>query len=51
MNKAVTLGELKASGYQTRSVKDEMRATLIKKLRSGEKLLNYAVEKYGVDVQ
>lgn len=38
MNKAVTLGELKASGYATRSVKDEMRANLIKKLRSGERL-------------
>ncbi len=38
MNKAVTLGELKASGYQISSVKDEMRANLIKKLRSGERL-------------
>jgi len=38
MNKAKTLGELKASGYQTRSVKDEMRANLIGKLKSGEKL-------------
>ena len=38
MNKAVTLGELKSSGYQTRSVKDEMRANLIGKLRSGEQL-------------
>ena len=38
MNKAKTLGELKASGYQARSVKDEMRANLIKKLKSGEKL-------------
>ncbi len=38
MNKAVTLGELKASGYKARSVKDEMRANLIKKLQSGEKL-------------
>ena len=38
MNKAQTLGELKTSGYATRSVKDEMRANLIKKLRSGEKL-------------
>jgi magnesium chelatase subunit I len=38
MNKAVTLGELRASGYASRSVKDEMRANLIKKLRSGEKL-------------
>lgn len=38
MNKAVTLGELRASGYDSRSVKDEMRANLVKKLRSGEKL-------------
>ncbi len=38
MNKAVTFGELKAGGYQTRSVKDEMRANLIKKLRASEKL-------------
>lgn len=38
MNKAVTLGELKKSGYASRSVKDEMRANLIKKLRAGEKL-------------
>jgi magnesium chelatase subunit I len=38
MNKARTLGELKASGYLSRSVKDEMRANLIKKLRTGEKL-------------
>ena len=38
MNKAVTLGELRASDFQTRSVKDEMRANLIKKLRNGERL-------------
>lgn len=38
MDKAKTLGELKASGYLSRSVKDEMRANLIKKLRTGEKL-------------
>jgi len=38
MNKARTLGELKSSGYAARSVKDEMRANLIKKLKSGEKL-------------
>ncbi|MET0752917.1 MAG: magnesium chelatase [Pyrinomonadaceae bacterium] len=38
MNKAVTLGELKQSDYASRSVKDEMRANLIKKLKSGEKL-------------
>jgi magnesium chelatase subunit I len=38
MSNPKTLGELRASGYQSRSVKDEMRANLIKKLRSGEKL-------------
>jgi magnesium chelatase subunit I len=38
MTKAVTLGELKASGYVSRPVKDEMRANLIEKLRNGEKL-------------
>jgi magnesium chelatase subunit I len=38
MNKAVTLGELKQTNYASRSVKDEMRANLIKKLRSGERL-------------
>lgn len=38
MNKSKTLGELKSSGYQPRSVKDEMRANLIKKLKNKEKL-------------
>src|SRR6478672_22598 len=33
-----TLRELKASGYRTRSVKDELRANLIKKIRAGERL-------------
>src|SRR5688572_25506879 len=33
-----TLGELKASGYAVRSVKDEMRSNLIAKIRTGEKL-------------
>jgi magnesium chelatase subunit I len=33
-----TLGELKTSGYKSVSVKDELRANLIKKLQSGEKL-------------
>src|ERR671916_2064002 len=33
-----TLRELKAVRYQTRSVKDELRHNLIKKLRAGEKL-------------
>ena len=36
--KAATLGELKKSGYRPRSVKDEIRANLLKKLRSGETL-------------
>src|SRR6185369_8555958 len=35
---ARTLGELRASGYASRPVKDEMRANLIEKLRSGELL-------------
>jgi magnesium chelatase subunit I len=35
---AKTLGDLKNHGYRTRSVKDELRGNLIKKLRSGEKL-------------
>jgi magnesium chelatase subunit I len=35
---AKTFGELKQSGYQSVSVKDELRANLIKKLKSGEKL-------------
>src|SRR6186997_1491657 len=36
--KPQTFGELKASGYVSRSVKDEMRANLIAKLRNGERL-------------
>jgi len=35
-----TLRELKTTGYQTRSVKDELRFNLIRKLRSGEKLFS-----------
>src|SRR5258705_6891430 len=38
MEQAKTLGDLKASGYQKRSVKDELRANLIGKLSAGEKL-------------
>jgi magnesium chelatase subunit I len=33
-----TLGDLKRAGYKTRSVKDEMRANLIRKLRAREPL-------------
>jgi magnesium chelatase subunit I len=38
MTRPRTLGELKASGYRARSVKDEMRANLIERIRSGAKL-------------
>jgi magnesium chelatase subunit I len=38
MEQAKTLGQLKAGGYQSVPVKDELRANLIKKLRSGERL-------------
>lgn len=38
MARATTLGELKAEGYQTRSVKDELRENLIRKIRDDEKL-------------
>ena len=36
MNKAITLGELKRSGYKHRSVKEEVRENLLKKLRAKE---------------
>src|SRR5689334_23817686 len=38
MERAGTLGQLKAAGYKTVSVKDEMRANLICKLKRREKL-------------
>ena len=38
MQSPATLGELKSSGHKRLSVKDELRANLIKKLRSGETL-------------
>src|ERR1700674_2671752 len=38
MEQAKTLGDLRSSGHKSVSVKDELRANLIKKLRSGEKL-------------
>src|SRR6267378_2850092 len=38
MERAGTLGELKETGYECVSVKDEMRANLIRKLRSRERL-------------
>ncbi len=38
MSRPRTLGELKAAGYRPRSIKDEMRANLIERIRSGDKL-------------
>jgi magnesium chelatase subunit I len=38
MNSIATLGALKASGYQPKSVKDELRANLIKKLQQKENI-------------
>jgi magnesium chelatase subunit I len=38
MQQPSTLGELRESGYKRVSVKDELRANLIRKLRAGEKL-------------
>jgi len=38
VSRAKTLGELKASGYQSRSVKEECRQNLILKLSRGERL-------------
>lgn len=35
---STTLGALQASGYRSRSVKDEMRANLVSKLKAGETL-------------
>lgn len=40
MVKIKTLGELKRSGYKPKSIKDELRENLIKKLRNGEKRFN-----------
>src|SRR5688572_17030445 len=38
MQRARTLGELRSGGYKSVSVKDELRANLIRKLKSGERL-------------
>ncbi len=37
-SRPATLAELKAAGYRSRTVKDEMRANLLRRLRSGETL-------------
>ncbi len=36
IKKIKTLGELKASGYKTRSIKDEIRSNLIAKMKEGD---------------
>jgi len=36
MNKINTLGELKKSGYQSKSIKDELRYNLREKIKSGQ---------------
>src|SRR4051795_5370982 len=36
--RAATVGQLKETGYQPSSVKDELRRNLIKKLKAGEEL-------------
>jgi len=38
MKNIQTLGELKKSGYKSRSVKEELRENLISKLKKGEKI-------------
>ena len=38
MSRPSTLGQLKQSGYRPRSVKDEIRANAIARLRAGDKL-------------
>ncbi|MEM6878561.1 MAG: magnesium chelatase [Bacteroidota bacterium] len=40
MPQAKTLGELKASGYQPRPIKEELRSNLIQKLRAGEQIFD-----------
>ena len=45
-----TVGELKAAGYQSRTVKDEMRENLVAQLRSGETLFP-GVQGYGETVE
>ena len=38
MNRPTTLGELRAQGYRSRSIKDEIRSNLIRRLDSGAEL-------------
>ncbi|MFQ5770076.1 MAG: magnesium chelatase, partial [bacterium] len=38
MNKSKTISELRASGYQILSIKDEMRKNLINKIKNNEKV-------------
>lgn len=38
IEKIQTIGQLRAAGYQSKSIKDELRDNLVEKLRSGEKI-------------
>ena len=40
MQRASTLGELKRSGYQVLTVREEMRRNLLAKLAAGERILS-----------
>jgi len=40
MGQPKTLGELKASGYKSRSIKEELRENLIEKISKKEKVFN-----------
>ena len=51
MAKPATLGELRASGYRRRTVREEIRENLISKLRSGEKLGTEALAQLRTDLQ
>ena len=37
-NRPATLGELKAAGYESRPVKEEIRSNLVRKLKAGDDL-------------
>src|SRR5678815_1085489 len=40
MTRAATLAELKASGYRSRSTREEMRANLLERMKRGERLFD-----------
>ena len=44
IEKITTLGELKKAGYQSKSIKDELRDNLIKKLSKKENKINQFID-------